>query len=616
MSRKDDRSVRLSQTLAPFGVGAIYDFRGESLVACDTFHWWGRGQPIDCARLADGPRSRRFRSAPSHASLFGRSVGIPYARFPRWLFCPRCRRMVWWTTQHGGDRASRRRCSNCQRHPQLVPMRFVIVCRNGHMTTFRGTSGRTSARRSRARGSASRKNLQLHHDAGTRRRPRVARRAAATSCGAERTCAGSPRTAASTPLNLRCLGLQPWQRRGRRDVRRRPAGRAARRHQRLLRPHPLGDRHPAGVELRLLQPRQPRRSRTTPTSPRSEQNPTASSRRASAKCSADKYGVPADEDPRDGERRGRPARRGERLHTSTASRSQATSLPTSGRRFSRRTTKPTTATASSHGRALLAQDADDGPLSEASSTRTADPTRGPRDPAPRGSRAVGFSRLRADWRSSSSPISDEDSTGCPAVEVFGEGIFLALDETSAPGWEAPTGGRRRAPTRSNATESTRTTSSARLLPAATPALRPAPHARARPDPAARLRVRLRRRVASENGSTPSRATKRKPQAGLLLYTAAGDVEGTLGGLAARANRRGLPERSWTRSRCAAGARPTRICAESSGQGFSGMNLGACHACALVPETSCDHANALLDRTLVVGSDARARIPRRRRSTSP
>ena len=43
-----------------------------------------------------------------------------------------------------------------------------------------------------------------------------------------------------------------------------------------------------------------------------------------------------------------------------------------------------------------------------------------------------------------------------------------------------------------------------------------------------------------------------------------------------------------------------ICIESTGQGFNSLNLGACHACALLPETSCAYANALLDRAFLLG----------------
>lgn len=43
-----------------------------------------------------------------------------------------------------------------------------------------------------------------------------------------------------------------------------------------------------------------------------------------------------------------------------------------------------------------------------------------------------------------------------------------------------------------------------------------------------------------------------------------------------------------------------LCAEHTGQGFANLNRAACHACALLPETSCEAGNALLDRALVIG----------------
>lgn len=97
-----------------------------------------------------------------------------------------------------------------------------------------------------------------------------------------------------------------------------------------------------------------------------------------------------------------------------------------------------------------------------------------------------------------------------------------------------------------------------------------------------------------------------PMAGLLVYTAAGDSEGTLGGLV----RLGRPERlgpvfqralsraSW----CSADP----VCSEHlGGQGSRLVNLAACHACVLLPETSCETINHGLDRAMVVGTpDAR------------
>ena len=43
-----------------------------------------------------------------------------------------------------------------------------------------------------------------------------------------------------------------------------------------------------------------------------------------------------------------------------------------------------------------------------------------------------------------------------------------------------------------------------------------------------------------------------------------------------------------------------LCIESKGQGVDALNLAACHACALLPETSCEEGNRLLDRLLLVG----------------
>lgn len=90
-------------------------------------------------------------------------------------------------------------------------------------------------------------------------------------------------------------------------------------------------------------------------------------------------------------------------------------------------------------------------------------------------------------------------------------------------------------------------------------------------------------------------------AGILIYTASGDSEGSLGGLV----RQGLPgkiesiiqralnEAKW----CASDP----VCIQSPGQGQDGCNLAACHNCALIPETSCENKNMLLDRGVLIGT---------------
>lgn len=89
--------------------------------------------------------------------------------------------------------------------------------------------------------------------------------------------------------------------------------------------------------------------------------------------------------------------------------------------------------------------------------------------------------------------------------------------------------------------------------------------------------------------------------GILIYTAAGDSEGTMGGLV-RMGMPGLLERTVARAIDRARWCSTDpICIESLGQGPDSCNLAACHACSLLPETSCEKQNRLLDRGVLVGT---------------
>jgi hypothetical protein len=93
----------------------------------------------------------------------------------------------------------------------------------------------------------------------------------------------------------------------------------------------------------------------------------------------------------------------------------------------------------------------------------------------------------------------------------------------------------------------------------------------------------------------------EPMQGVLIYTAAGDSEGTLGGLV-RAGEPGNLEPSIRQAiRGAAWCSSDPVCIESGGQGSDNANLAACHGCALLPETSCEQGNRLLDRAVITGT---------------
>jgi len=93
----------------------------------------------------------------------------------------------------------------------------------------------------------------------------------------------------------------------------------------------------------------------------------------------------------------------------------------------------------------------------------------------------------------------------------------------------------------------------------------------------------------------------EPMHGILIYTASGDAEGTMGGLV----RQGEPERL-LRTLMAALQKAQwcssdPVCIEARAQGTDNANLAACHGCLLVSETSCEEGNRLLDRALLVGT---------------
>jgi hypothetical protein len=99
----------------------------------------------------------------------------------------------------------------------------------------------------------------------------------------------------------------------------------------------------------------------------------------------------------------------------------------------------------------------------------------------------------------------------------------------------------------------------------------------------------------------------EPMCGVLIYTASGDSEGSMGGLVRQGDRgtfenivaRAIQKATWCSS--------DPVCIESHGQGADNCNLSACHGCCLTPETSCEEGNRLLDRALLVGKPGEPNI---------
>lgn len=110
---------------------------------------------------------------------------------------------------------------------------------------------------------------------------------------------------------------------------------------------------------------------------------------------------------------------------------------------------------------------------------------------------------------------------------------------------------------------------------------------------ASVRERLYSRLPGEEGG---------PMAGILLYTAAPDSEGTLGGLVELGDPltlgRHLQQALEGMRLCASDPLCSDHRPDTLGRGIQGA---CCHACQFAPETSCERGNRYLDRTALVNT---------------
>lgn len=200
------------------------------------------------------------------------------------------------------------------------------------------------------------------------------------------------------------------------------------------------------------------------------------------------------------------------------------------------------------------------------------------------------------------PISRNSPLWVPATEVKGEGIFLQFDETALRNWEnQPEVIERASHTHKTQKQWLRTRNldpNKILFPGMRYMLMHSfAHALMR-----QLAIECGYNAASlrERIYSKSSTDEFGPQAGILIYTAAPDSEGTLGGLVSMGEPKTL---GYHISQALASM---RICASDPlcsdhkpSQGAPSLHWAACHACLFSPETSCERGNKYLDRSLLV-----------------
>ncbi|MFJ2728819.1 DrmB family protein [Streptomyces collinus] len=197
------------------------------------------------------------------------------------------------------------------------------------------------------------------------------------------------------------------------------------------------------------------------------------------------------------------------------------------------------------------------------------------------------------------PLSDSSLRWLPAMEVRGEGVFLRLDEDRLATWE-------KAAAVAARTERMRTAHQ-RVLDQ-----RASDGAQAAPSPVTPRMVLLHTLAHilinewSLEAGYPAAALRERlytadDMAGVLVYTATSDSAGSLGGLVAQGEPEMLHRTVHSAIHRAEWCSSDPLCMETEVSGTGGTNLAACHACVMLPETSCEHNNILLDRALVVGT---------------
>ncbi|AWI78856.1 sulfate ABC transporter substrate-binding protein [Parazoarcus communis] len=224
---------------------------------------------------------------------------------------------------------------------------------------------------------------------------------------------------------------------------------------------------------------------------------------------------------------------------------------------------------------------------------------------------LGFTRVEAPEESGDpserpqmASLSRSKPDWVPANQVHGEGIFIQFDEAALVKWEALDGVKK----------------VDQMLRGGHRGWRNSRHLDPKEGyPGIRyvmlhtLSHLLIRELALECGYNAASIRERiyadtsgdSPQAGILIYTAAADSDGTLGGLVDLGkpeNLGRLLEQALNRSKICSS---DPLCSEHDPEKDRSLHGAACHACSLVAETSCERGNRYLDRSLLIPTLERA-----------
>ncbi|MER5642453.1 DrmB family protein [Kitasatospora sp. NPDC002227] len=574
--------LRLSETIVPFGVGAIVDVLGESLIAPDTSWWDKKSAPvINCERLLARLNGGVLRQAPAHAGRATTKTAHLFCwRFPAWRFCEQCTRMTRMTGTNKGKWSNKCGCGGL-----LVPMRYVAVCLKGsHIQDIPWIKwvhrGNDRAMTEEMRHCHAQK--ELHFVRSARHGEGLASlRIECNACKRSRPLSDLVAKDSLYRDSIRCGGTQPWEQEREGD----PCDHRLVAVQRGATGNYIAD-HLSALDI----PEEPPQSVVIADRVRAHvyfEKVVADNGGPQAELVAGwiatELGIAPEDvlriaevsdtepdepllDLKDGEWAAFLKKLGNgRDHEGGDFVVDGWTVPA------------------------------EAPWPSALSDRLIAVGQVRRVREVRALR--GFRRYSADADLITADLGPDRRRMPihPAVEMFGEGIFLRFSESVLREWEILPEVRNRAAILADR--------------------RDVSHWAQRLDPPEPRFVALHtlahlliRRLAFASGYSSAALRERiyansdrsDATAGILIYTAAGDAQGTLGGLV----RLGAPDKLLPLVLAALSDADVcsndPVCIESDRQGSSSLNLAACHGCSLVSETSCETANRLLDRQLVLG----------------
>ncbi|WP_284742852.1 DUF1998 domain-containing protein [Amycolatopsis sp. RTGN1] len=578
-------SVRRSQLVTTYGVGSLVAVDNESFIVSGLDSWDISEAPeIHERRLAQllGVDSFRLPPAPDQESA---KDGVRVRRFPEYYSCPSCHALQNFREFNtAGEKAN---CGDCDE--LLVPSRFVLVCDGGHIQDFpyskwvhrgKGASGfcKGSLELRAAGASASLRAIVIE-----------------CSCGEKASMEGVFRRKALRELGIHCSGRSPWLQ----DDNSAPCDRTPRTMQRgsssvwnpvmssALSIPPFSEGVHALVEREKLMDAPDEKAVLWFCS-----NHHAKLQQANA-TSGDVLRVVAELNAA----REREADGGDAEIVSSASlRVQEYRSLVAGSR----------------------ERPDDGLQSF-----VCEPPEGSLDPLGefkvdgvmlvkrlREVRALAaFTRGTPSEENADdarqAPLSKADLKWLPAIEVVGEGVFVRLEEDEVRRWETREAVRDRVSViRDNHLKLLRERAALDPLTSVDQVTSPVSARRV-------LLHTLAHALINEwslDGGYPASALRERIYAGsemsgVLIYTATSDSAGSLGGVVAQGEPARLAQTLGSALLRASWCSNDPLCMESKSSGVDGANLAACHACVLLPETSCENNNCFLDRALLVGGSS-------------